>query len=111
MKKSALSAFLAWLLMAAHAQAATPCRENTDCRTPGTRCVNAHNPLIAFCGPFNAKDSPERKAVVVGQDYPRSGRKPNRVATGEICKTDRDCPSTKVCTRANNDAAWRCVPR
>ena len=88
------------------------CRTNSDCRQPGTRCITANVPLaIPWCGPWGVKDAVPPKTVVLGQGNPRPARSLNRAATGESCNTDRDCPTGKMCTRPDANAAWRCVTR
>ena len=103
------------VLVVLFAPTAEACKTNSDCRKPGTRCVNADNPsamAFKYCAPWATSDWKQTPSVVLGQDSPKppSGR-PNRAATGEVCKTDGDCPAGKTCTRPNSDSAWRCVPR
>ena len=105
-------AFVAALLAASIP--AFACKRNSDCKV-GQRCINADNhSAFAFkhCGSWNAPDWKQTPSVVVGSgsQQPTQGR-PNRAATGEVCRTDRDCPSGKTCTRAGPNAVWRCVIR
>src|SRR5688500_3717028 len=102
------------VLVALFATGAYACKTNSDCRQPGTRCVNADNPStnFRFCGAFQTPDSKTFPTVELGQgsQQPKRGV-PNRAATGESCKSDRDCPSGKLCTRPNSNSGWRCVVR
>ena len=106
-------ALTAILLIAS--SSALACKRNIDCKV-GQRCINANNPsalAFKYCGPWNAPDWRQPTPSVVlgtGSQQPKRGR-PNREATGEVCRTDRDCPTGKMCTRAGPDAAWRCVIR
>ena len=111
MKIGTVPILLVLILAAAPAAA---CRTNSDCRQPGTRCINAENPSapIRFCGPWHTPDSKSFPTAVVGNGSQKPSKgKPNRAATGESCKTDGDCPIGKVCTRPKSNSAWRCVAR
>jgi hypothetical protein len=101
-------AFLSLILISLPAAA---CRDNSDCKQPGTRCIQgAMAPLGNFCGPWETKDAGQVPMSVVGQDNKKvkPGQR-NNAATGEVCQSDRDCPSGKKCVRPSTDSAWRCV--
>ena len=101
--------FFGSAMFALAALPALACKENSDCRKPGTRCVNAHRPAIAYCGPWNAKDALPQKTWVYGQDTHIPAPPLVQGVGGEACKSDRDCPADKKCARPNSTAAWRCV--
>ena len=85
------------LVLAVIASPAWACKENSDCRKPGTRCVKAA--YYSYCGPWQAKDAPQPKTWETGPP------------AGESCQTDRDCRNGKACKRPNQNAHWRCVAR
>ena len=100
------------LCLAMASPIALACKENIECKEPGTRCINPDQAAGGFCGPWQTKDSVQPKMSVIGESpRPSTSKRTNQAVTGEACSTDRDCPSGKACVRPSTSSAWRCVAR
>ena len=56
------------VLVALFATGAQACKTNSDCRQPGTRCINADQPnaILRFCGPWHSPDSKPISGSILG---------------------------------------------